>query len=290
MINALNLFFRWLTKTVGKHISIVTIILVLAATMSYLGVKAEDIYNWYQGDITKLLVIMIVIMFLTGLICFSFIEHDLGTIKKMAGDAGRVLDNVDSLEKDIRKDSNSLNTKIDTIIRQIGDSSSAIVLLVQMSIQAVPQNIILAVEPYLELDELTNLQKQSLVEKLDEVKKSLFIEISYFIKRFYGEKLRTVVVNEPIKVAMRDAFIRCYESIDKTLSKKEYTASDKLAEINHISYLLVKALFKAILNEEYDIAKAKNMEGAARIARIENMEVIDKLNKKFNLKGADSDS
>ena len=136
-----------------------------------------------------------------------------------------------------------------------------------MTIQAVPQNIYLAVEPYLELPKLSNLQKQSLVEKLEEVKKSLFIEVSYFIKRFYGEKLRTVIVNEPIKIAMRDAFEVCYREVDEVLNKDGYTASDKLAEVNRISYILVRKLFRAILNEEYDIAKAKNMEGAASIAR-----------------------
>ena len=259
--------FNWMTRAIGKHFSVVTIVLVLLAACSYLGIKAEDIYNWYEGDTTKLVVILIGFVFISGLVGFGFIEHNLTHIKNVVDDSKKVLTDVDSLEKEIHKDASSIDDKIATIIRQIGDSSAAIVLLVQMTIQAVPQNIYLAVEPYLELPKLSNLQKQSLVEKLEEVKKSLFIEVSYFIKRFYGEKLRTVIVNEPIKIAMREAFEICYKDIDEVLNKDGYTASDKLAEINRISYVLVRKLFRAILNEEYDIAKAKNMEGAASIAR-----------------------
>ena len=263
----LKTLFNWMTRAIGKNFSVVTIVLVLTAACSYLGIKAEDIYNWYQGDTTKLIVILMGLLFIAGLIGFGFIEHNLHHIKNVVDEGKTVLSNINTLEKEIHKDSESIDTKITTIIRQIGDSSAAIVLLVQMTIQAVPQNIHLAVEPYLELPKLSNLQKQSLVEKLEEVKKSLFIEVSYFIKRFYGEKLRTVIVNEPIKIAMRNAFEVCYHDIDEVLNKEGHTASDKLAEINRISYVLVKKLFRAILNEEYDIAKAKNMEGAASIAR-----------------------
>lgn len=259
--------FNWMTRAIGKHFSVVTIVLVLLAACSYLGIKAEDIYNWYEGDTTKLVVILIGFVFIAGLVGFGFIEHNLKHIKDVVDDSQKVLTSVDSLEQEIHQDASSIDNKIATIIRQIGDSSAAIVLLVQMTIQAVPQNIYLAVEPYLELDKLSNLQKQSLIEKLDEVKKSLFMEVSYFIKRFYGEKLRTVIVNEPIKIAMREAFEVCYKEVDEVLNKDGYTASDKLAEINHISYVLVRKLFRVILNEEYDIAKAKNMEGAASIAR-----------------------
>ena len=267
MLKLLKSLFNWMTRSIGKNFSVVTIVLVLTAACSYLGIKAEDIYNWYEGDTTKLLVILLGLIFIAGLVGFGFIEHNLTHIKEVVDDSKEVLTNVDSLEKEIHKDASSIDDKIATIIRQIGDSSAAIVLLVQMTIQAVPQNIYLAVEPYLELPKLSNLQKQSLVEKLEEVKKSLFIEVSYFIKRFYGEKLRTVIVNEPIKITMREAFEVCYKEVDEVLNKEGYTASDKLAEINRISYVLVRKLFRAILNEEYDIAKAKNMEGAASIAR-----------------------
>ena len=257
MLKLLKSLFNWMTRSIGKNFSIVTIVLVLTAACSYLGIKAEDIYNWYEGDTTKLLVILLGLIFIAGLVGFGFIEHNLTHIKEVVDDSKEVLISVDSLEKEIHKDASSIDDKIATIIRQIGDSSAAIV----------PQNIYLAVEPYLELPKLSNLQKQSLVEKLEEVKKSLFIEVSYFIKRFYGEKLRTVIVNEPIKITMREAFEVCYKEVDEVLNKEGYTASDKLAEINHISYVLVRKLFRAILNEEYDIAKAKNMEGAASIAR-----------------------
>lgn len=267
MINVFKGLFNWMTRSIGKNFSIVTIVLVLTAACSYLGIKAEDIYNWYEGDTTKLVVILLGLIFLAGLVGFGVIEHNINHIKDVVDDSKEVLSSVDSLEKEIHKDASSIDDKIATIIRQIGDSSAAIVLLVQMTIQAVPQNIYLAVEPYLELPKLSNLQKQSLVEKLEEVKKSLFIEVSYFIKRFYGEKLRTVIVNEPIKISMREAFEVCYKEVDEVLNKEGYTASDKLAEINRISYVLVRKLFRAILNEEYDIAKAKNMEGAASIAR-----------------------
>jgi len=267
MLSLFKGLFNWMTRSIGKNFSIVTIVLVLTAACSYLGIKAEDIYNWYEGDTTKLVVILLGLIFLAGLVGFGVIEHNINHIKEVVDDSKEVLTSVDSLEKEIHKDASSIDDKIATIIRQIGDSSAAIVLLVQMTIQAVPQNIYLAVEPYLELPKLSNLQKQSLVEKLEEVKKSLFIEVSYFIKRFYGEKLRTVIVNEPIKIAMRDAFEVCYKEVDEVLNKEGHTASDKLAEINRISYILVKKLFRAILNEEYDIAKAKNMEGAASIAR-----------------------
>ncbi len=267
MLDAFKGLFNWMTRSIGKNFSVVTIVLVLTAACSYLGIKAEDIYNWYEGDTTKLVVILLGLIFIAGLVGFGLIEHNLHHIKDVVDDSKEVLSSVDSLEKEIHKDASSIDDKISTIIRQIGDSSAAIVLLVQMTIQAVPQNIYLAVEPYLELSKLSNLQKQSLVEKLEEVKKSLFIEVSYFIKRFYGEKLRTVIVNEPIKIAMRDAFEVCYKEVDEVLNKEGYTASDKLAEINRISYILVRKLFRAILNEEYDIAKAKNMEGAASIAR-----------------------
>lgn len=267
MLSLFKGLFNWMTRSIGKNFSIVTIVLVLTAACSYLGIKAEDIYNWYEGDTTKLVVILLGLIFLAGLVGFGVIEHNINHIKEVVDDSKEVLTSVDSLEKEIHKDASSIDDKIATIIRQIGDSSAAIVLLVQMTIQAVPQNIYLAVEPYLELSKLSNLQKQSLVEKLEEVKKSLFIEVSYFIKRFYGEKLRTVIVNEPIKIAMRDAFKICYKEVDEVLNKEGYTASDKLAEINRISYVLVRKLFRAILNEEYDIAKAKNMEGAASIAK-----------------------
>lgn len=267
MLSMIKALFNWMTRSIGKNFSVVTIVLVLTAACSYLGIKAEDIYNWYEGDTTKLIVILVGLLFIAGLVGFGFIEHNLHYIKDVVDDSKEILSNVDSLENEIHKDATGIDSKIATIIRQIGDSSAAIVLLVQMTIQAVPQNIYLAVEPYLELSKLSNLQKQSLVEKLEEVKKSLFIEVSYFIKRFYGEKLRTVIVNEPIKIAMRDAFKVCYNDIDEVLNKDGYTASDKLAEINHISYVLVRKLFRSILNEEYDIAKAKNMEGAASIAR-----------------------
>ena len=74
------------------------------------------------------------------------------------------------------------------------------------------------------------------------------------------------MVNEPIKITMRAAFDECYKEVEDILNKKGYTASDKIAEINNSSYKLVKELFKAILNEEYDIVTAKHMEGAAGIA------------------------
>ena len=200
MLSMIKALFNWMARSIGKNFSVVTIVLVLTAACSYLGIKAEDIYNWYEGDTTKLIVILVGLLFIAGLVGFGFIEHNLHYIKDVVDDSKEILSNVDSLENEIHKDATGIDSKIATIIRQIGDSSAAIVLLVQMTIQAVPQNIYLAVEPYLELSKLSNLQKQSLVEKLEEVKKSLFIEVSYFIKRFYGEKLRTVIVNEPIKV------------------------------------------------------------------------------------------
>ena len=271
MINMLKTFFNWMTRSIGKNFSVVTIILVLTAACSYLGIKAEDIYKWYQGDTVKLIVILMGIFFIMSLVEFSFVEHNLFSIRKNVDNHTKDLSTINDLEKNIHNNTDSINEKIDTIIRQIGDSSAATILLVQMSIQAVPQNIYLAVEPYLELKEMTPLQQQSLLEKFDEVKKSLFIEISYFVKRFYGEKLRTVLVNEPIKVAMRTAFEKCYNDVKEILIKPEYSASDKLAEVNHASYKLIQALFKAILNEEYDIARAKNMEGAAQIAIAETI-------------------
>ena len=51
--------FNWMTRSIGKNFSVVTIVLVLTAACSYLGIKAEDIYNWYEGDTTKLVVILV---------------------------------------------------------------------------------------------------------------------------------------------------------------------------------------------------------------------------------------
>ena len=265
----LNSIFNWLTRYLGKHFSIVTIILVLTASCSYLGIKAEDIYNWYQGDTTKLIVILIVSTFLASLIGFYFLDNHLRTIKEVVNSNKDLLSEVSKTEDGIlHTEDKEISEKLSLIIRAIGDSSAAVILLVRLSIEAVAQNISLAVEPYLELDEkLSHLQQQSLLEKFDEVKKSLFIEISYFIKRFYGEKLRTVVVNEPIKVAMRSAFSKCYEEVSEVLNNNELSASDKIAEVNQCSFRLVKSLYMSILNEEYDIAKAKHMEGAAKVAR-----------------------
>ena len=264
----LNSIFNWLTRYLGKHFSIVTIILVLTASCSYLGIKAEDIYNWYQGDTTKLIVILIVSTFLASLIGFYFLDNHLRTIKEVVNSSKELLNEVSKTEDSIHTEDKEISNKLSSIIRAIGDSSAAVILLVRLSIEAVAQNISLAVEPYLELDEkLSHLQQQSLLEKFDEVKKSLFIEISYFIKRFYGEKLRTVVVNEPIKVAMRSAFNKCYEEVSEVLNNIELSASDKIAEVNQCSFRLVKSLYMSILNEEYDIAKAKHMEGAAKVAR-----------------------
>ena len=263
----LKQLLNWMTRYIGKHFSVITIILVLLAACSYLGIKAEDLYNWYEGDTVKLIVILIIGSFVASLIGFYFLDNHLRNIKDVVTENKNILTAVDAKENNINRDADDINNKIDTIIRQIGDSSAAVILLVRMSIQAVPQNISLAVEPYLEMDTLSNLQLQSLAEKFEGVKKALFIEISYFIKRFYGATLRTVVVNEPIKIAMRDAFEKCHQEVKAVLNTGGKTASDKMAEVNQCSYRLVKSLFRSILNEEYDIVTAKHMEGAATIAR-----------------------
>lgn len=253
-----NKLQQWLLKLIGSRFSSVSIIMVLGFLCYYFNISATTIFEWYQGDINKLIVALGIAMLVTLYISVDLVMTRLKHISDKVDTHDESFSDSEKISKESRTILSDILKSIKRIIRELGNTSNVVIILIQQSIYLVKPAIDILACQYLDINvNLNDLQKQALHKHVDCEKVKFIRNMSYFVTRFFDPDLRTTMFNGMIKASIDKSFDRCYNSLVEVLDNPELDYSSKLSGVRVVEDNLVQDLMKGVLNIDYDMIDPK---------------------------------
>ena len=253
-----NKLQQWLLKLISQRFSSVAIIMVLGFLCYYLNISASTIFEWYHGDILKLLAALDIGILISLVISMDLIMSKLTSIYSKVENHDITFSTAENLSKANKKALKEIFKKIKRILKELGNSSNVVILLIQQSIYLVKPSIDILSSQYLDLNiHLNDLQKQALQKHVDSEKVKFIRNMSYFVTRFFDPDLRTTMFNQMIKASIDKSFNRCYTGLVEVLDNVDLDYAARLSRVRTVEDQLVQDLMKGVLNIDYDMIDPK---------------------------------
>lgn len=249
---------QFLLKLIGSRFSSVSIIMVLGFLCYYFNISASTLFSWYQGDVPKLVAVIGIGTLIALTISVDLIMSKLSNIYKKVEEHDATFNSSENIAKANKKSIKNILKSIKRIIRELGNTSNVVIILIQQSIYLVKPSIDILASQYLSMTvNLNDLQKQALQKHVDCEKVKFIRNMSYFVTRFFDPDLRTTMFNQMIKTSIDKAFDRCYNGLVEALDNPLLDYSTKMSNVRIVEDKLVQDLMKGVLNIDYDMVDPK---------------------------------